>query len=150
MESCKKCGSNSCVKNGIVKSVQRFKCKDCGCNFRIVDGRKKPQNELKKILAILMHSSMKSSFGQIAKLLAVSDVSVMKWIKSYAKTLPEPEIPEKITDIEFDELWHFVKKNRKNTGYSGRFAVFLAKFSDIYVGIAIKKLSKNFTKDSNI
>jgi len=105
---------------------------------------------MKKILAILIYSCAKSSFGQIAKLLAVSDVSVMKWIKEHAKTLPEPEIPEEISDIEFDEFWHFIKKNRKNCGFSGQFAGFLAKFSDFFVAITIKKLSKSSMKNSKI
>ena len=34
MASCKKCGSSQHVKNGIVGGRQRYKCLECGCNFR--------------------------------------------------------------------------------------------------------------------
>ena len=32
---CSKCQSEHNVKNGIVRSVQRYKCKECGSNFSI-------------------------------------------------------------------------------------------------------------------
>ena len=32
---CKQCGSSSYVKNGFIKSSQRYKCKECGINFII-------------------------------------------------------------------------------------------------------------------
>ena len=32
---CSKYQSEQHVKNGIVRSVQRYKCKECGCNFSI-------------------------------------------------------------------------------------------------------------------
>jgi len=34
---CKKCGSNNHVKSVYVRDNQRYKCKDCGCNFKIGD-----------------------------------------------------------------------------------------------------------------
>ena len=36
---CKKCGSENIVKSGIVGGRQRFRCKGCGCNFRLGDNR---------------------------------------------------------------------------------------------------------------
>ena len=32
---CPKCASTKKVKSGIVKSRQRFKCKECGCNYTV-------------------------------------------------------------------------------------------------------------------
>jgi transposase-like protein len=42
MCTCKKCGSNSCRKNGIPNGKQRYKCKICGLNF--IEGDKKQEN----------------------------------------------------------------------------------------------------------
>ena len=36
---CKQCGSSSYVKNGFIKSSQRYKCKECGINF--IEGDKR-------------------------------------------------------------------------------------------------------------
>lgn len=149
MIKCKKCGYEKVVKNGIIRGIQRYKCKKCGCNFRLVDDRKKPQNELKKILAILLYSCARTSFNRIAKILGVSDVAVLKWIRSIAKNLPEPEISKEIRDVEFDEMWHFLKKSPKKYGSLEQFAGFQAEFLDLSVVIGIKKLSRSSTKTLN-
>lgn len=44
---CKKCGSENKVKNGFVRSKQRYYCKDCHCQFTDTKPRGKPP-ELKK------------------------------------------------------------------------------------------------------
>jgi len=38
---CKKCSSNNHVKSGYIRDNQRYKCKGCGCNFKIGDNRGK-------------------------------------------------------------------------------------------------------------
>lgn len=32
---CPKCKSIKKIKNGLLKSIQRYKCKDCGYNFTV-------------------------------------------------------------------------------------------------------------------
>lgn len=39
MTNCKRCGSENVVKSGIVGNRQRFRCKECGCIFRLGDNR---------------------------------------------------------------------------------------------------------------
>jgi transposase-like protein len=66
-EKCKKCGSQSIVKNGRVRQKQRYKCKDCSYNFTIGDAREKVSIEA-KALAVLLYGSGKASYGMIARL----------------------------------------------------------------------------------
>ena len=33
---CKGCGASDYVKNGYVRGLQRYRCKECGCNFRFI------------------------------------------------------------------------------------------------------------------
>ena len=47
----------------------------------------------------------------------MSNVTVLNWVKQAALALPEPEKSAYVDIIELDELWHFVKKRRKNAGY---------------------------------
>ncbi|MGB6665956.1 MAG: IS1 family transposase, partial [Methylocella sp.] len=53
------------------------------------------------------------SFRGIARLLNVSDVAVLKWIRHAALKLPEPEMPADAELVMLDEMHHFLKKDRK-------------------------------------
>ena len=39
---CKRCGSTAYVKSGFVRGHQRYRCRDCGCNFTDPPKRGKP------------------------------------------------------------------------------------------------------------
>jgi transposase len=39
---CKRCGSEEQVKNGLLRSKQRYRCKGCGLNFTDRPARGKP------------------------------------------------------------------------------------------------------------
>ena len=66
-----------------------------------------------KALAILLYAMGNMSFGSIARLLGVSDVSVLRWVRAEAKTLSEPEVAAEHVIVTIDELWHFLKKDLK-------------------------------------
>ena len=60
-----------------------------------------------------MYSLGKASYGMIGRLLGVSTVAVYKWIRTAALTLPEPEIPGTIQEMELDEMWHFLQSKKE-------------------------------------
>jgi transposase-like protein len=105
-------------KNGKVQNVQRYKCKECGCNFIKGDKREK-FTLVTRALSILLYGRGKASYGFIAKLFNVSPVAVMKLLKREAATMPEPEIESSIKEVSFDEMWHFVIKKRQLWGWRG-------------------------------
>ena len=111
---CKACGSAWYVKNGIVRGHQRYQCKSCGSNFTVTPPRGKPA--AMKALAILLYAMGNMSFCGIARLLGVSDVTVLKWVRKEATRLPQPEVPAEVSLITLDEMWHFLKKNLKSSG----------------------------------
>ncbi len=115
--SCKRCGGASYVKNGTVRGHQRYRCRECGCNFTNTPRRGKPP--AMKALAVLLYSMGNASYGMIARLLGVSEVSVYKWIRKEATSLPEPEVPADVEVVELDEMWHFVNGKKTNTGSGG-------------------------------
>ena len=67
---CKRCGSKQYVKNGKIRGSQRYKCLECGCNFKMGDNRGHVHPSL-KALAVIMYGSGKASYGMIARLLKV-------------------------------------------------------------------------------
>src|ERR1700723_720582 len=91
---CKLCGATDHVKNGILRGFQRYLCLSCGCNFTMTPPRGKPP--AMKALPLLLYAMGNVSFGSIARILAVSDVAVLNWVRDEARKLPEPSIPRSI------------------------------------------------------
>ena len=107
--TCKRCGVMDHVRNGIVRSLQRYRCEACGYNFTMTPRRGKPPEM--KAMALLLYAMGGMSFRGIARLLRVSDVTVLNWVREAARRLPEPSVPDGAVLITFDEMWHFLEKN---------------------------------------
>jgi len=137
---CKKCSSNKVVKNGKVRSEQRYKCKECHHNFIIGDKREKLSASA-RALAILLYGRGKASYGFIAKLFKVSPVAVMKLIKREAEKMPEPEIDSSIKEVSFDEMWHFIEQKKTNYGSGGLWSAVEIEQSAGVLGIVLLKHS---------
>ena len=111
---CKRCGSVSFVKSGFVRGHQRYRCRDCGCNFTDTPARGKPV--AMKAMAVLLYAMGNMSYGMIARLFGVSEVAVFKWIRKEAAALPEPVTPAEVEVVQLDEMWHFVDGKKTNAG----------------------------------
>jgi len=117
--SCKRCHRENVVKNGKVRSKQRWLCKDCGCNFVEGDQRsewRKQSAPRFKALAVLL-CSVGLSFRLTARIVQSTHTSVQRWFEALSKqvVLAKPE-PEAVKLISLDEMWHFVQKKQKNCG----------------------------------
>lgn len=118
MASCKKCGSSKYVKSGVVGGRQRYKCLECGCNFREGDGRAKPEIPAKLAMCILLYAMAKGSFRMMGKLFGIDHVHLYRMIRKFGESLPEPSVSDGIREMEFDEMWHFVGSKKTNFGSS--------------------------------
>jgi len=96
---------------------QRYKCKDCGFNFTIIKkGRGKP--DAQKRLALHMYLEG-MGFRGIGRVLKVSNVAVLNWVRDFGekvKELRKTEKPEGVEVMELDEMWHFIQKKRTSFG----------------------------------
>ena len=116
--SCSKCGSKLYVKNGFVRGHQRYKCKDCLCNFIDGDARNKYDNKTRN-LAVRMYLN-NCGFRRIAEILEIPLSTIFSWIKRAGKIVDEmvkesKDRVEKIEILEMDELFTFVKKSLEET-----------------------------------
>ena len=119
---CKRCGSESYVKNGLMRGQQRYRCKACGLNFTDTPGPGKPL--LLKVTAVLLYISG-LSMNRTAKILGVSTPTVMVWLEQFAKAYAQKPEPEgRAVVIELDEMWHYLKKSPTSCG-SGRLGIVL-------------------------
>jgi transposase-like protein len=115
--SCKRCSCDEYVKNGKVRGLQRYLCQSCGCNFTDTAARGKPA--AMKALAVLLYCMGNMSFNGIARLLGVSDVSVLNWVRKEGSALPKPDIAQDAEVVILDEMHHFLQKKSRNCGYGG-------------------------------
>lgn len=111
---CKKCKASDFSKNGIVRGLQRYVCKACKCNFTMTPER--GRSPAIKALATVLYGLGNMSFGSIGRILGVSDVSVLNWVRATAAALPEPVVPADVKIVMIDEMHHFVKKSLKKYG----------------------------------
>jgi hypothetical protein len=59
----------------------------------------------------------------LAKIFGTSPSLTYRWIVEAGCRLPERSVPGTITEMEFDEMWHFVKSKKTNDGSSRRWTV---------------------------
>ena len=84
--ACPKCESTQATKSGVVGGRQRFKCKNCGYHFSVAKvGREVNTYYVIKALQLYVEGV---SYREIERLLGVSHVSVMNWVKKYGMKAP--------------------------------------------------------------
>lgn len=87
MKRCPNCDSDRYVKSGIVNDRQRYKCKDCGYNFTVFkEGKRISDYYVNKAIQLYLEGL---TYREIERLLGVSHVSVMNWVKKYNIKRPE-------------------------------------------------------------
>jgi transposase len=118
MPKCKSCGSERTIKSGVLGGKQRYQCKECGCNFREGDNRTNEKTAAKKALCVLLYAMAKGSFRMMGRILGIDHTLVYRWVRSFGESIPEPEVPGDITEMEFDEMWHFVGSKKTSFGSS--------------------------------
>lgn len=129
--NCPKCYSEQYVKSGFTKKRQRYKCKQCGCNF--TQSKKRGASLETKLQALRLYLEG-MGFRAIGRIMNVSNVTVLNWIRTMGKsvrTYVKTELPDDIRHIEIiemDEMWHFTKKKNENSG-SGSLSIALTKKS---------------------
>src|SRR4051812_26706939 len=119
---CKRCGSEEQVKNGLMRSKQRYLCKACGLNFTDTPARGKPL-AMKATAVLLSVSGL--SMNRTAKLLGVSTPTIQAWLEPFAAPYAQKPEPEgRAGVIELDEMWHYLKKSPSRSG-SGKLGIVL-------------------------
>ena len=113
---CKRCGVADYAKSGVVRGHQRYRCRACGCNF--TDTPVRGKLAAMKALAVLLYGMDGMSFSMIGRVLEVSDVAVLKWVRAKAAALPEPEVSAAVVtiEVEVDEMWHYLRKSLPRSG----------------------------------
>ena len=113
--NCPKCKSPSYVKNGIIKGRQRYKCKKCSLNYT-VEYKAGIKPEYKRLALMMYLEGM--GFRSIGRIIGVSNVAVLNWVKGFG--IKAGELPQKghpIKEVELDEMHTYIGSKKTKNGY---------------------------------
>lgn len=112
--NCKNCNQTCCKWGKQKNGAQRYYCKAC---------KKAQQQEYKyaackaEVTAMIPRLVCESvSIRGIARILSISQATVLKKIKQFASAILKPPIPLNCKILELDEVRTFIKKKKTNTG----------------------------------
>ena len=108
--NCPHCQKENIVKNGSsMHGRQRFLCRECHRTFGEKDGRRVCADTQAQARRLYLEGV---GFRGIERLLGVSHVSVMNWVKARARSLPAlPGVDAaEVEWVECDELCTFIGK----------------------------------------
>ncbi len=113
--ACPKCESSKIIKSGIVKERQRYSCKSCGYNFTVSKlGKGIDPYFVTKALQLYIEGV---SYREIERLLGISHVSVMNWVRKYKVKAPENSDYRPTYKIfTYHELLEFMQNRDKLKG----------------------------------
>ncbi|KAA6307660.1 hypothetical protein EZS27_040668 [termite gut metagenome] len=114
--NCPKCTCEKSVKSGIIKGKQRYKCKECGCHYTVeLKSTAKPRSMKKQALHLYPEGL---GFGSTGRLLGVSNVPVLNWIRRFGKEVGEPSSESRETEmVEVDEMHSCTGSEKTTAGY---------------------------------
>lgn len=136
--ACPRCNKENIVKSGIVKDRQRYNCKDCNYFFSVFkDGKSIDTYYVIKALQLYIEGV---SLREIERLIGISHVSVMNWIKKY--NIARPKIQDyrpTYKVLRHDELVQYMSEidNVKNAG------MVITELGDKYMLIRWERLKGN-------
>jgi transposase-like protein len=119
MMECPRCKVGTHVKSGKNGGRQRYLCKFCGYHYSVE--RRGHAKEEKEYALRMVADGM--SFRQVARLLEVSQVTIMRWVRAYGEHLLQQarkqldSLQTVITQVELDELSTFIGKKNSDGGY---------------------------------
>jgi hypothetical protein len=114
---CPRCEHEIVSKSGVIEGRQRFKCKNCHYNFTVNKlGKSIDKYYVVKALQLYIEGI---SYREIERILGVSHVSVMNWVKQYKIKAPESyDYRPTYKVLNHQELVKFmsIKENLLDTG----------------------------------
>ena len=137
---CKRCGGADHARSGLARGHQRYHCRNCGLHFTDTPRRGKPP--AMKALAVLLYTMGNMSFSMIGRLLGVSDVAVLKWVRAEALPLPDPAVLAQVVTVEVGEMWHHLERSLQSDG-SGTPTTLIAGtlWPGIWVGVIMQPIA---------
>jgi len=114
--NCSKCNCSRSVKSGMLNGRQRYKCKECGCNYSVeIKSTAKPKFFRKQAFHLYLEGL---GFRSTGRILGVSNVSVLNWIRDFGKEVQELNADSRQVEmVEVDEMHSYIGSKKTSVGY---------------------------------
>ena len=112
---CPKCKTERFVKDGIVKSKQRYKCKACNFRYTVIQKSTGKPLHLKRFALQLYLEGL--GFRSIGRVLKVSNVSILNWIRQFGEQVKSLQSDEPVSVTEIDEMHTYIGIKKTINGY---------------------------------
>jgi transposase-like protein len=117
MLACKNCKSDKVVKSGKIRGKQRYKRKERGYTFAQSDERTSEKIAALKASIVMLYSLGKGSYHMLGKFFNRDRSLIYRWIREAGLKFDDPAIEGAIKEIEFDEMWHFIRSKKRNVAH---------------------------------
>jgi len=105
--TCPRCSARNIKKNGTTANAkQRFRCRRCGRQFVIRYTYQGRDPTVRRLVVPLALNGCGVRY--ISRVLRLSPTTVLKLLKEQAARVRRRRPPERVTELELDELWSFV------------------------------------------
>jgi transposase-like protein len=144
--NCSRCNCSNSVKSGKIRGRQRYQCKECGCNYTVeLKSTAKSKSQKRQALQLYLEGL---GFRSIGRILGVSNVSVLNWIRDFGKKVQELHSDsQQIEVVEVDEMHSYVGSKKTTVGY-GLLLIDMGKSSSTsLLATEETKQQKNFGKN---
>ncbi len=104
MAMCPKCHSKACIKDGIIKNKQRFKCKECG--YRHTVAHRGLSLDIRRQALQLYLAGL--GFRSIGRLLQCSHVTISQWIKEHGESVKSIRAESELTIVKTNDVHTYI------------------------------------------
>ena len=115
VDKCPRCGVEERTKAGFSGERQRWRCKGCGFHYSVTHKSDVRPPETRKLALQLYLEGL--GFRAIGRVLKVSNVTVLKWIRAFGEAASELQTTEEVEVMEVDELHTYVGNKKTTNGY---------------------------------
>jgi transposase-like protein len=113
--NCPKCKSSEFNKDGIVRTLQRYKCKKCNYRYTVEKKSDVKPIETKRFALEMYLEGL--GFRSIGRLLKISHVTVYQWINEWADKVELPKCSEPVEIVELDEMHTYIMSKKTTVGF---------------------------------
>ena len=112
---CSKCKDNNKCKAGIIRGIQRYKCKNCNYYYSVEKKSDVKSTETKRIALEMYLEGL--GFRAIGRILKISYGTVYQWGKQWGSEVSLVKRKEPIKIVELDEMYTYIQQKKTTVGF---------------------------------